>query len=643
MKNKSLNQKIIPAAHFLIFIPLFTHLLFSWMGFNPTDDGFTLAYSRRILEGQVPHRDFIIIRPFLSPLIHVPIVAFGYGYTYWISRLFVWMQLACIAWIWASLIDIFLNGASGVSKKFLFALIIFTASNSLTPIMAWHTIDGLFLLSIGLYVVINTKNPVIKSSGYFIIGLAYLTKQCFLVFPLLALAVLGDWRKMKYWLASALPGVIYFSFLLITGALPEAGIQLLAQHDILYPGFISYLNPYTLISLIAGYIFTKLLYKELDIHLYQDILSRFFIKSLGWLTNSIVLLASVIGGVLILMLSLFGDILGLGGQMGFGVKQGLGTLLGISLILFGSIIILFKYRDRRNFGQLIESICNRGDTILKDENLQEHLGVFGFYIVPVLGVFVGSYLEIKNISFSLFGFLAGVIFYYFVERSIEIINLRVPLLVLFAAWSVSLSIGYNFPIWAAGQLLATTVAFVFYRQISIGKNPSTFVLGLSSLILLLGFWVGRTQHIYREQPASNLKQSLEDILPGGKLIKTNSNTYDFLVDLNRSITMATDGHYKYVIIPDLAGYWVKASQMNPLPIDWQQDTELTNAELVNRVIDQMETNRDKIVLIVQKVEASVLANGFEPIETDSEWYPTLSYVRTHFSKFAQTKYFELYR
>ena len=39
---------------FLILVPLLSHLLFSWMGFTPTDEGFTLANSRRILDGQAP-------------------------------------------------------------------------------------------------------------------------------------------------------------------------------------------------------------------------------------------------------------------------------------------------------------------------------------------------------------------------------------------------------------------------------------------------------------------------------------------------------------------------------------------------------------------------------------------------------------
>ena len=72
-------------------------------GFNPTDDGFVLAYARRILEGQVPHRDFIAIHLAGSGYLHAPFVAFGGEHTYLISRVFVWVQLAFIAWAWTEI------------------------------------------------------------------------------------------------------------------------------------------------------------------------------------------------------------------------------------------------------------------------------------------------------------------------------------------------------------------------------------------------------------------------------------------------------------------------------------------------------------------------------------------------------------
>ncbi len=84
----------------LLLAPAICHLSFSWMGYNPTDDGFVLAQSRRILDGQIPHRDFISVRPVASALLHAPSVLLGGDRTYWWSRGFVWVEFSCIAWAW---------------------------------------------------------------------------------------------------------------------------------------------------------------------------------------------------------------------------------------------------------------------------------------------------------------------------------------------------------------------------------------------------------------------------------------------------------------------------------------------------------------------------------------------------------------
>src|SRR5947209_19372978 len=100
--SKRVASQLFVALLFLVLVPLCAHFLFSWMGFTPTDEGFTLAHSRRILDGEVPHRDFIIIRPFFSPLMHVPEVWFGGACTLWVSRFIVWFQLAALSAAWVA-------------------------------------------------------------------------------------------------------------------------------------------------------------------------------------------------------------------------------------------------------------------------------------------------------------------------------------------------------------------------------------------------------------------------------------------------------------------------------------------------------------------------------------------------------------
>src|SRR2546425_11880711 len=123
--SKRVDSQLFVALLFLVLVPLCAHFMFSWMGFTPTDEGFTLAYSRRILDGQVPHRDFIIVRPFFSPLLHVFAVFFGGDYTFWLSRMFVWFQLASMSWMWTSIGNHLTQASLSLTSRFSLALIAF--------------------------------------------------------------------------------------------------------------------------------------------------------------------------------------------------------------------------------------------------------------------------------------------------------------------------------------------------------------------------------------------------------------------------------------------------------------------------------------------------------------------------------------
>ena len=253
MKAKLTDHNVLVSVAFLLIVPTLAHLLFSWRGFAPVDDGFTLAYSRRILEGQVPHRDFIIIRPFVSPLLHTPFVLFGGDYTYWVSRFFVWFQFACISWAWVCVIDrAFGNPFNNLMKLFI-ALVSFAASVHYFVLTAWHTVDGLFLSSIGVWMLVTQKQTTNRVIGYSLIAAAYLCKQSFLFMAPLSILLMGDWREKKYWLTITLPAALYCAYLLVTGALSEAILQLASQSGILSTGVVSYLNYGTLLGVLTGY------------------------------------------------------------------------------------------------------------------------------------------------------------------------------------------------------------------------------------------------------------------------------------------------------------------------------------------------------------------------------------------------------
>jgi hypothetical protein len=113
---------------FLILVPMMAHLLFSWMGMNPTDDGFFLGMGRRLLNGEIPHRDFITARPAGTGILWMPVVLLGGNYTIWISRFFVWFQFACIAWIWTGVISRMLKQTLWPWEQAAVALVAFAIS-----------------------------------------------------------------------------------------------------------------------------------------------------------------------------------------------------------------------------------------------------------------------------------------------------------------------------------------------------------------------------------------------------------------------------------------------------------------------------------------------------------------------------------
>jgi hypothetical protein len=545
MTTKLTDQNALVSVAFLLIVPTLAHLLFSWRGFAPVDDGFTLAYSRRILEGQIPHRDFIIIRPFVSPLIHSPFVLFGGDYTYWISRFFVWFQFAGISWAWVCTINRAFNYPFDNLTKLFVALVSFAASVHYFVLTAWHTVDGLFLASIGAWMLVTRRHAASKIVGYLLIATAYLCKQSFLFMAPLSVLLLGDWREKKYWLTITLPAACYGAYLLATGSFSEAVLQLASQPGLLSTGIGGYLNYGILLGIVAGF-------------------CSMFLLSTG------------------------------------------------------------------------------AAPLLRARRAWRYIGASILTVVPAAFMAIGLYQgSLATVSFGVMGIVVGAVLYYVSKGTARDENkVPVALIALLLAWSASLSVGYNFPTLMMGPLFTTLLAFVYSRRESLNPRFLQTALVIAGVAILLGFGVSRPYYIYREQPSSELTWSLDGVLPGGRLIYTNPNTHEFLVGLNNAIDVVTASERTYAIIPDVPGHWVQSSQTNPLPVDWPQPVELGNQYLIERVIMDLAAERGEVTVIVQKVQAFDLRDGFVPLDEDQ--YPVVQYVRTNFKKTDETEFFELY-
>ena len=224
---------------FVIAISTTCQILFSSLGYTPADDGFILSGARRILWGEIPHKDFITIRPLLPYLIHAPIVYIGGDYTYWLSRFFVLIQFALIAWLWVLIAEKVLNIMFPPLKKIVFAFYSFIYGVYEFPFMAWYSIDAVLVATLGLWFSLQNKS-YFKFIGYLLIGLSPLARQNFILVGPILLFLLGDYKKWQYWVASFLPLLLMGFYLLIMGAVPEAVRQLTVHTELFETGFLAY-------------------------------------------------------------------------------------------------------------------------------------------------------------------------------------------------------------------------------------------------------------------------------------------------------------------------------------------------------------------------------------------------------------------
>lgn len=210
-------------APWWLLLPLACQASFGWIGFNPTDDGWLQAVARRLLEGEVPHRDFIFLRPALSAYLQVPVVWLGGDHVIWWSRLWGWLELAAIAWLWSGIV-----GLRGVPRGIGYVGATLLSAHTF-PVMAWHTIDGILFCTIA----VRLAQRGWLRSAFLCVGCAALCRQNFAVFAPLLLCGLGGpvrgWFAAGFW--SALPALLYLAALAAVGAAGDFVLQIGSSGD----------------------------------------------------------------------------------------------------------------------------------------------------------------------------------------------------------------------------------------------------------------------------------------------------------------------------------------------------------------------------------------------------------------------------
>ncbi|MEU3628786.1 hypothetical protein [Amycolatopsis coloradensis] len=243
-----IKERSIPATRKSVLLAAGTALLSAAVvarigrfGFNPTDQGFVLAQVWRVLHGEIPQVDFLGPRPFGSAYLHLidqlvpaPLM---------IGSSFVMMvQLTVATFALAA----FLTGTSPLDWGPLRLGLVFTAALvglNTYPLMAWHTVDGVFLVAVGWWLLdsgLRSGSRWRRLLGLFCLGFAIIVKQSFLFAAPIGLLILlfhptappkKGWRLLGDVLVLGAAPSLYFGVVTVAGGLRSAIAQLSGGHQ----------------------------------------------------------------------------------------------------------------------------------------------------------------------------------------------------------------------------------------------------------------------------------------------------------------------------------------------------------------------------------------------------------------------------
>lgn len=177
-RSTSTSNVILALSCF--FLPLAYTVLYAPYGLDFIDSGFILGYAWRIYNGAIPYQDFLYVRPPLTPLLHswslillpdeVQLIAERSAFYFTVSAY-------CLFTI--KILETHLPLRD--THLYFAAFFIFSVHNF--PPMPWHTVDGIFMTTLGLFLL--SRRCMV--AGSIVLIAAALTKQSFYPAPLIGL------------------------------------------------------------------------------------------------------------------------------------------------------------------------------------------------------------------------------------------------------------------------------------------------------------------------------------------------------------------------------------------------------------------------------------------------------------------------
>lgn len=560
------------------------------MGFNPSDDGVILAQSYRIVNGEIPHKDFIAIRPVFSGILHS--IHFFSGLPLEISaRWFVVVQYFIYSILWVYLLFRIFKIYTHTRFRFLVysvcaGIYAFVLNMNYYNLFPWTTIDAVFFSVIGFVFYLKAydedilyRNSFFTIAGLIFICMAALCRQSFALLSLiLHLTTFISILKRKNYLTAfftliigSVPIWAYLIFVYQNDAAKLFLQQITGRTEIVQTGIIQFIKSFIKAKLLILNMATLLLFAYL------------YFKSRAWqIKNKKFILSD---------------------------RQKMFTA---AIIAFYNAAALF----------------------------------FSFYF------FLKGESDIRTTPFELFWILFVVSIITWFTNDLAKKQKAFIIAGLLLAWCSSISLGDNTPVFTTGIMASQIVilsAFTYFNSIfSRPAIPGTFkflspILAIVILILfIISSIYGQQKMNYRDRQSSELTSCLCSISDDFGTVQTNKTTYEYYADFINIYNHFPGMKNNFVMAPNNAIIYPVMNSKNPFPLDWLQPAEYVGSEnyLYSKIEDII--SKKNIYLILDIYNSKEMAFHLVPLK-----YNQYGYLKRFKNRFVEipvnSKFFRVFK
>ncbi len=524
-------------------------------GLNPSDDGVILAQSHRLLSGEMPHRDFISIRPAGSALLHSLHLLLPFPMEL-SARWFVLLQYFIYSLFFV--LAMRQRSESTESKSLLWVpfltLLAFLYNQNHYNLFPWTTIDALFWLSAGIYLMqgINrvsyTRHRLFLTTALmvFSFSMSVLSRQTFAL-PVMVLVFFWLSQVIKQGvfvrilapaMVGSLPILVYAGVLTMGGAWGDFFQQMTGRTEVWETGFVAFWNHF-------------------------------------W-----------------------------------------GAPVAYLLIL--AVLSFFSDQEGKRFHLIWHKMAPVLMTMLAT-----------WLVVLLAAVFIWPQYLFR-ISFELFYLLVFLMVLFRLVgkgQNRELIN--AGWIILLVAWTSSVSLGDNAPVFCTGVLAAANVEGVrrlwlqYYPGVTVKPAILTWLMMPLAAVLIAASVYTQKQNNYRDLPAHELTGDAGDLFGELRGIRLNEELYAYFSEVRQIWEDYGSPRQGFVILPNNAILYPVMKLENPLPLDWLQRDEFIGNE--DRLLEEFEKvmREQNLVILLERYNVKWLATERLEYDESSPQYPWL--------------------